>query len=107
MDILDNSNDLGEGRLLHYGFFGDDKAMSRMLAAEQNQHQTNSNIELSQHISLWRGDLAETIREAGRKRQLTDWLVSMAPMVSQRTWIEAAQVIHSIFLNIIIIILFF
>lgn len=40
-------------------------------------------------ISLWRGNLKETVEEGIKSGRLTDFLVSLAPMVSPRLWQEA------------------
>lgn len=36
------------------------------------------------HISLWIGDIAETIKEAIEKDDVTPFLISLAPMVSPK-----------------------
>ncbi|KAK7873397.1 hypothetical protein R5R35_000194 [Gryllus longicercus] len=62
-----------------------------LLKLEESQHSRNGNLETIQHIALWKGDIGETIRESARKKKLTDWLVSMAPMVSQRLWLDTCR----------------
>lgn len=38
----------------------------------------------NQHISLWKGDIAETLRKAIKNGTVNPWLISMAPMVSPK-----------------------
>ncbi len=43
-------------------------------------HREHSNSEQQVLLQMWKGNLAETLREAAAKKQLTDWLMGMAPM---------------------------
>lgn len=47
-------------------------------------HSKSGNIELAQHIELWRGNVTEMLKEMARRKQLSDLLVSFAPMASQK-----------------------
>lgn len=42
------------------------------------------NFTANQHLSLWKGDLNEKIKEAIDKECVTPWLINMAPMVSPK-----------------------
>jgi hypothetical protein len=47
-------------------------------------HIKGGNSELAHHIELWRGNVTEMLKEMARRKQLSDLLVSFAPMASQR-----------------------
>ncbi|KAK9498761.1 hypothetical protein O3M35_003324 [Rhynocoris fuscipes] len=72
-------------------FFGNSKAIRQLMSAEESQHKLNGNYAYTRHLSLWAGDISETIKEACRKRQLDDWLVSLAPMVSHKLWVDCCR----------------
>ncbi|XP_066991997.1 gem-associated protein 5 [Anabrus simplex] len=69
-------------------FFKDRSALMQLLEQEEQFHTASGNAEYVQHMALWKGNLGDTLKEAARKKQLSDWLVSLAPMVSQRLWQE-------------------
>ncbi|KAL1131550.1 hypothetical protein AAG570_011167 [Ranatra chinensis] len=69
-------------------FFGDTQAMRRLLLVEGTNHRDTGNFNHYQHMALWSGDLADVIKEASAKKHLSDWLVSLAPMVSHKFWVE-------------------
>ncbi|XP_069679265.1 gem-associated protein 5 [Periplaneta americana] len=75
----------------YLGFFGDRNAMQKLLDMEVEQHNNNGQFELAQNLELWRGNITEMLREAARRKQLSDWLVSLAPMGSQRLWMEMCR----------------
>jgi hypothetical protein len=50
------------------------------------QHSKHEDAEEAHHLELWRGNVTEMLKEMARRKQLTDLLVSFAPMASQR-WV--------------------
>jgi len=50
------------------------------------QHSKHADAEEAHHLELWRGNVTEMLKEMARRKQLTDLLVSFAPMASQR-WV--------------------
>ncbi|GJQ82382.1 hypothetical protein Trydic_g447 [Trypoxylus dichotomus] len=69
--------------------FGDKSDILELLEMEQQKHVEKKNYTSHQHLALWRGNLAEALREAIDKRTVNPWLISMAPMVSPKLWQEA------------------
>lgn len=51
----------------------------------ENRHKEKSKFVCAQHLSLWKGDLNETLKEAIEKNAVTPWLISLAPMVSPKS----------------------
>lgn len=76
------ASDLGDAELTHLGFFGSRESTIQMLDEEIDQHQHASNFDLAAYLKLWKGDVESMLKEAVRRRQLNDWLVSLAPQVS-------------------------
>ncbi|CAA9997943.1 unnamed protein product [Nesidiocoris tenuis] len=72
-------------------FFGDMASMKRLFAVEETHHRENGNAYYADQMALWSGNIASRIAEAGKKKQLNDWLVSLAPMVSHRLWVECCR----------------
>ena len=75
-------SDFGDAELAHLGFFCSRESTIQMLQEEIDHHQEGSNFDLAAHMRIWQGDVEPMLREAVKKRQLNDWLVSLAPQVS-------------------------
>lgn len=76
------ASDFGDAELAHLGFFVSRDSTVQMLQEEIDHHQEGSNSDLAAHLRIWQGDVESMLREAVKKRQLNDWLVSLAPQVS-------------------------
>jgi hypothetical protein len=76
------ASDFGDAELAHLGFFASRDSTVQMLQEEIDHHQEGSNSDLAAHLRIWQGDVESMLREAVKKRQLNDWLVSLAPQVS-------------------------
>ncbi|XP_071445588.1 gem-associated protein 5-like [Hetaerina americana] len=72
-------------------FFGDRNDMHHLLKKEEEHHKSQGNMEQAQLMELWRGNVADMIKDAIAKGNLSDWLVSMAPTASHKLWVEACQ----------------
>lgn len=57
-------------------------------------HNNGGNFELAHHIELWRGNVTEMLKEMARRKQLSDLLVSFAPLASQR-WVTVLHLYYS------------
>jgi hypothetical protein len=62
-----------------------DCIMQSFLCAVE-KHSKHEDAEEAHHLELWRGNVTEMLKEKARRKQLTDRLVSFAPMASQR-WV--------------------
>ena len=45
-------------------------------------HQDGSNYDLAAHLQTWMGDVESVLKEAIQRKQLSDWLIGLAPQVS-------------------------
>uniref|UniRef100_A0A146LNJ2 Gem-associated protein 5 n=2 Tax=Lygus hesperus TaxID=30085 RepID=A0A146LNJ2_LYGHE len=72
-------------------FFGDNQSMRRLAVVEEMHHREHGNATQADNFSMWSGDIAESIKDACRKKQLNDWLVSLAPMVSHKLWTDCCK----------------
>ncbi|XP_046394335.1 gem-associated protein 5-like [Ischnura elegans] len=72
-------------------FFGDRDDMYDLLKREEDHHISQDNLEQAQLMALWRGNVADMVKDAIVKGNLSDWLVSMAPAASYKLWLEACQ----------------
>ncbi|KAJ9592049.1 hypothetical protein L9F63_001428, partial [Diploptera punctata] len=88
----DSEDDIENSELPPYlAFFSDRDSMQKLLDLEVEHHISDGNVEMAHHMELWKGNITDTLREAARQRQLNDWLVSLAPMASQRFWMEMCK----------------
>ncbi|KAI4463478.1 gem-associated protein 5 [Holotrichia oblita] len=72
--------------------FGDKDDLLELLETEQQHHVDRKKYVCCQQLSLWKGDFAETLKEAIKNGTVNPWLISMAPMVSPKLWQEACEV---------------
>ncbi|KRT79031.1 WD40 domain-containing protein, partial [Oryctes borbonicus] len=72
--------------------FGDKSEVLQLLEMEQEKHAEKKKYINYQHLALWKGNLAEALKEAISNQTVTPWLISMAPMVSPKLWQEACAV---------------
>ena len=94
--ISEDTNDLM--RQPHLSFFADKSRIDDLLAIEEDTIKEQGDHDIAAHLSLWSGNLIETIRTASNTGKLTDWLVSAAAGISYSLWKEmcvsyAAQLI--------------
>lgn len=75
----------------YLGFFGNRDDMQKLLDEEVEHHSKVGNNELAHHIELWRGNVTEMLKEMARRKQLSDLLVSFAPMASQKLWLDMCR----------------
>uniref|UniRef100_A0A1B6DZE3 WD repeat-containing protein 55 homolog n=2 Tax=Clastoptera arizonana TaxID=38151 RepID=A0A1B6DZE3_9HEMI len=73
----------------YLNWFGDQKAVKNVLLKEHSLLMETGDIPKACHNSLWRGDITSMIKEAIKKKQLTDWMVSISPMCSYDCWTDA------------------
>ncbi|XP_075214560.1 gem nuclear organelle associated protein rigor mortis isoform X2 [Lycorma delicatula] len=78
-----------EKELSYLDFFGDGNAMKRLMSIEEAQLTDDGRLPVAHLCVLWKGDVTELLQDAMNKKQLNDWLMSLAPMSSMRIWQEA------------------
>ncbi|XP_034256257.1 gem-associated protein 5 isoform X2 [Thrips palmi] len=79
----------GEGDLkkmpVHYAFFGDQSLVEQYLLAEESAVSKENGFT----INVWRGSTKDSLTEAIQAKTLSSYLVSIAPTVSHKLWVEA------------------
>ncbi|XP_022241513.1 gem-associated protein 5-like isoform X2 [Limulus polyphemus] len=80
-----------QDKFTHLGFFTDRHAMLDLLITEGVKHRENGNLDLALQQELWIGNVGPALREAAEKRQLSDWLVALAPLGSRTLWLEMCE----------------
>ncbi|CAH1777523.1 unnamed protein product [Owenia fusiformis] len=79
----------GVGPNSHLGLFVPERAATYgTFKQEEAYHLEQGNIEQFILLELWKGNVSSAIKMAAQNNQLSDWLVSMAPMVSHKFWLE-------------------
>ena len=72
----------------HLAFFEDRSKVDELLAMEGDYMEEQGDHDVAAHLSLWSGNLIETIKTASKTGKLTDWLVSAAAGISYNLWKE-------------------
>uniref|UniRef100_A0A8C9WLG2 Gem nuclear organelle associated protein 5 n=1 Tax=Scleropages formosus TaxID=113540 RepID=A0A8C9WLG2_SCLFO len=73
------------------GLFTDRAALYRMLEEEGQNHIEEGYFESAVYLLLWKGDIAGALQMATDKGELTDHLVSMAPMAGYQVWVRTVE----------------
>ncbi|GLV35254.1 Ciao1 [Carabus blaptoides fortunei] len=68
--------------------FGSKDDMAKVLEYEQQTHIAKKHWDHAHHLSLFKGDIAKSIRTALKAGVMNPWIISMAPMVSMKLWLE-------------------
>ena len=80
-----SADSFGQDNLFHLGFFCDRAATVNMLEGEEEGHIEDNNMDLAAHVRMWHADainIEQLLKEAAKKKQLNDFLLSLAPQVS-------------------------
>ncbi|KAF4532992.1 hypothetical protein B566_EDAN000681, partial [Ephemera danica] len=70
------------------GYFTSQENFQAMLDLDGKALATSGNYNGLHNLELWRGNLHETLKTAAQTKHLNDWLVSIAPTVSHKVWLE-------------------
>uniref|UniRef100_T1JBR0 Uncharacterized protein n=1 Tax=Strigamia maritima TaxID=126957 RepID=T1JBR0_STRMM len=79
----------GSGDTSHLGWFSDRVDTFRLLKTEANYHKEHDNLEYALQLEIWKGNIGNAIELATTHNQLSDWLVSLAPLGSHALWKKA------------------
>lgn len=72
---------------LHYAFFANQSAVEEYLSRESSNNVTR---ETGFTLNVWKGSPKDAILEAIATKSLDSFIVSMAPTVSHKMWVEAS-----------------
>ncbi|XP_068456431.1 gem-associated protein 5 [Clinocottus analis] len=81
----------GQGEHIHLGLFSDRQALYRMFEAEEDGHVEAGHFDSVVYLRLWTGDLEGALQLAAEKGELSDHLLSIAPMAGFEVWSRAAE----------------
>ncbi|XP_061606965.1 gem-associated protein 5 isoform X2 [Phyllopteryx taeniolatus] len=81
----------GQGEHVHLGLFSDRAALRRMFHVEEEAHVEGGHVESAVYLRLWSGDLEGALQLAAERGELSDHLVSMAPMAGYAVWRGAVE----------------
>uniref|UniRef100_UPI00358F6F84 gem-associated protein 5-like isoform X3 n=1 Tax=Myxine glutinosa TaxID=7769 RepID=UPI00358F6F84 len=79
------------GNCIRHGLFVDHDMAQSMIQQEGSSLILNGHHEEHHQLAVWHGDLLKTIQAAADSNQMTDTLISLAPMVGYRVWVRAAE----------------
>uniref|UniRef100_A0A3B4BNB8 Uncharacterized protein n=1 Tax=Periophthalmus magnuspinnatus TaxID=409849 RepID=A0A3B4BNB8_9GOBI len=79
------------GDHVHLGLFSDREALHRMFEAEEEAHLEAGHFESAVYLRLWSGDLQGALQLATEKGELSDHLLSLAPMAGFCVWSAAVD----------------
>ncbi|KAM8900481.1 gem-associated protein 5 isoform 2-T2 [Spinachia spinachia] len=81
----------GRGEHIHLGLFSDRPALCRMFEAEEEAHVEAGHFDSVVYLRLWSGDLEGALQLATEKGELSDHLLSMAPMAGFGVWSRTVE----------------
>ncbi|XP_026183868.1 gem-associated protein 5 isoform X2 [Mastacembelus armatus] len=76
----------GQGEHIHLGLFSDRQALHRMFEAEVEGHMEAGHYDSVVYLQLWTGDLEGALQLATEKGELSDHLLTIAPMAGFEVW---------------------
>ncbi|XP_059487446.1 gem-associated protein 5-like [Neocloeon triangulifer] len=85
-----NENNRGDDQneVNHFGFFTSQDDAVELFTKEAEALKRMNNHVGFQNLKLWQGDMQQVIKDSIKAKKLDDWLVSMAPSVSHKFWLE-------------------
>uniref|UniRef100_A0A1Y1ML03 Uncharacterized protein n=1 Tax=Photinus pyralis TaxID=7054 RepID=A0A1Y1ML03_PHOPY len=83
---LDKESEFNVGNL-----FGDKDGIAKILLLERENHLNRTTPLSLESVSLWEGNIDETIKNAIKCGSLNPWLIGIAPMVSHSLWQQACE----------------
>ncbi|XP_075958255.1 gem-associated protein 5 isoform X1 [Anarhichas minor] len=81
----------GQGDHIHLGLFSDRQALYRMFEAEEVGHVEAGHHDSVVYLRLWSGDLEGALQLATEKGELSDHLLSIAPMAGFEVWSRTVE----------------
>uniref|UniRef100_A0A672SX40 Gem nuclear organelle associated protein 5 n=1 Tax=Sinocyclocheilus grahami TaxID=75366 RepID=A0A672SX40_SINGR len=81
----------GSGAHIQLGLFTDRDALYRMFQEEEESHVEAGHYDSMVYLRLWKGDLIGAITLAAEKGELTDHLLSLAPMAGYQVWARTVE----------------
>ncbi|CAH1174063.1 unnamed protein product [Phaedon cochleariae] len=79
------------GELTVFDVFGTNKDMLKLVNTNETVHKQNGKYSLNAMLTMFRGDLSSTIKEAIDEKRVDQWIISLAPMVSSKLWQAACE----------------
>uniref|UniRef100_A0A8C7VS29 Gem (nuclear organelle) associated protein 5 n=1 Tax=Oncorhynchus mykiss TaxID=8022 RepID=A0A8C7VS29_ONCMY len=77
---------------IQLGLFADRDALYRMFQEEEEGHVEAGHYESAVYLRLWKGDIAGALQVATEKGELSDHLLSVAPMAGYQVWLTTVEV---------------
>ncbi|KAL7844635.1 hypothetical protein SRHO_G00231740 [Serrasalmus rhombeus] len=81
----------GSGEHIQLGLFTDREALCRMFREEEDSHLEAGHYDSVMYLRLWNGDLIGALHMATEKGELTDHLLSLAPMAGYQVWARTVE----------------
>ncbi|XP_071370684.1 gem-associated protein 5-like [Centroberyx affinis] len=81
----------GQGEHIHLGLFSDRQALYRMFEAEEEGHVEAGHCDSVIYLRLWSGDLEGALQAATERGELSDHLLSVAPMAGFEVWCRTVE----------------
>ncbi|XP_030649137.1 gem-associated protein 5 [Chanos chanos] len=81
----------GSGDQIQLGLFTDREALYRMFQEEEESHVEAGHFDSVMYLRLWKGDVAGALKLATERGELSDHLLSLAPMAGYKVWASAVE----------------
>ncbi|KAJ7997067.1 hypothetical protein DPEC_G00225080 [Dallia pectoralis] len=81
----------GLGDNIQLGLFADRDALYNMFQEEEQAHVEAGHYESVMYLRMWKGDIAGALQVATEKGELSDHLLSVAPMAGYQVWLRTVE----------------
>ncbi|KAG5877680.1 hypothetical protein JTB14_003835 [Gonioctena quinquepunctata] len=81
--------DCGKADILD--IFGTNSDMMKLISKNETIQKQRGKYNMNAMLTLFRGDISTSIKEAIQEKRVTPWLISLAPMVSPNLWQTACE----------------
>uniref|UniRef100_A0A6Q2XY68 Anaphase-promoting complex subunit 4 WD40 domain-containing protein n=1 Tax=Esox lucius TaxID=8010 RepID=A0A6Q2XY68_ESOLU len=81
----------GLGDHIQLGLFADRDALYKMFHEEEQAHVESGHYESVMYLRMWKGDIAGALQVATEKGELSDHLLSVAPMAGYQVWLRTVE----------------
>ncbi|XP_015605680.1 gem-associated protein 5 isoform X2 [Cephus cinctus] len=72
-------------------FFGGDDDLTNILEKEKSVHASQGQHNMVTEMDIWTNNLKHNLQEAVKEKRLNDYLVSLAPCLSMKTWQDMCE----------------
>ncbi|XP_071479507.1 gem-associated protein 5-like, partial [Diadema antillarum] len=82
---------LSDESTFHLGLFADRRNTIGQMQEEASQHAKSDSRDKEYQLDFWQGNILSALRDAMRRGQISDWMVSMATQAGHDVWSKVCE----------------